>query len=348
MIIRDILKNTVPVLTLLLFCACGHNSAPDVSGIKVNIKVARFDRFMFEKTDTNAIVQGVANLRSAFPYFTDDFLTYVLGLPQVKNRKDSSAMITYSELRRFIRISRPLYDSLSGKFEETAWLDEELTDAFKYVKYHFPAYQVPAIVAYIGPLNAPGIAITNQALAIGLQLYAGKNFSYYSSVEGLEMFPIYISRTFEPQYISSNAMKAVAEDLFPDQSAGKPLIDQMIEKGKQWWLVNKFLPNAPDSVKTGFRTDQLSWCSKNEGFIWNYFLQNNNLYTTEPSLIKDYIGESPSTPGMPPESPGNIGQWIGWRIVEKYQEKNPGLSPDVIMKTEPRTIFFGSKYKPRI
>ena len=35
----------------------------------------------------------------------------------------------------------------------------------------------------------------------------------------------------------------IVDDLFPDQSNGKPLIEQMVEKGKQWYLLDKFLPH---------------------------------------------------------------------------------------------------------
>ena len=44
-------------------------------------------------------------------------------------------------------------------------------------------------------------------------------------------------------------MKSVADDIYPDKSVGRPLIEQMIEKGKHWFLLDKFLPDAPDSVK---------------------------------------------------------------------------------------------------
>lgn len=341
------IKRILAIFLLTIVAGCGQRGTPDVSGIQLKIQVARFDKFMFEKTDTSSI-QGVAGLQAAFPYFADDFITNILGLPAFRAASaDSSATITFSELKRFIRITRPLYDSLAPKFNDLTWLEKELTNGFKYVNYYFPGYKIPAVVAYVGPFNSPGIAITSQALAIGLQLYGGKDFSYYTSEQGMQIFPRYISRTFEPQYISVNAMKAVVEDMFPDKSAGKPLIDQMIEKGKQWWLLNKLMPDTPDSLKTAYTQQQLNWCKQNEGLIWTFFLQNNDLYTTEPATTKDFIGESPTTQGMPEDSPGNIGQWVGWQIVQKYEGKNSALSLPEIMKTDPKKIFASAKYKPR-
>jgi hypothetical protein len=139
---------------------------------------------------------------------------------------------------------------------------------------------------------------------IGLQLYAEK-FRFLAAGPGT--FPLYISRRFEPEYVVPNCMKALSEDIFPDQSQGKPLIEQMVEKGKSWWLIDQLLPEMDDSLKTGFTEKQLKWCLTNEGKIWNYFL-DQNLYSLEPDLIKNYIGDAPYTQGMPDTSPGNIGQ----------------------------------------
>jgi hypothetical protein len=335
-------------LSAVLLILVGCNNAPDVSGIKVTTTIGRFDKFMFEKIDTNSIEQSIKNLQSTFPWFTNDFISNILGLTTLSSSTfDSAANVTFSELKHFIHVTRPLYDSLSFKFEDLSWLEKELNQSFKYLKYYFPDYKVPKIVAYVGPFNAPGIAITNESLAIGLQLYGGKDFSFYTSAEGQEVFPLYISRTFEPQYITANSMIAIEQDLYPDKSGGRPLVEQMIEKGKQWYMLDKLLPNAPDSIKTRYTQAQLKWCESNEGLIWNFFLESNYLYTAEFDIIKTYIGEAPNTQGMPDASPGNIGQWVGWKIVKKYAEKNKSLTLDALMKTDNKKIFSEAKYKPR-
>ena len=72
--------------------------------------------------------------------------------------------------------------------------------------------------------------------------------------------------------------------------------------------------------------------------IWNYFL-DQNLFSLEPDLIKNYIGDAPYTQGMPDASPGNIGQWVGLRIVQKYASLHPDITPAELMKTPDRTDF---------
>ncbi|HOZ68595.1 MAG TPA: hypothetical protein PK328_04505, partial [Chitinophagaceae bacterium] len=181
-----------------------------------------------------------------------------------------------------------------------------------------------------------------------LQQYAGKDFAEYQAPVFQEMFPTYISRRFSPEYMVANCMKSVTEEIFPDRSAGKPLIEQMIEKGKQWYMLDKFLPDSPDSLKTGYTQKQLNWCQANEGSIWSFIVKNEDLYSLSPATLQVYIGEAPFTQGMPQEySPGNLGQWVGWQIVKKFVSKNEQLSVSEIMRTTPAVIIEQAKYKPK-
>jgi hypothetical protein len=214
------------------------------------------------------------------------------------------------------------------------------------VRYYFPQYELPPkVVTYIGPFDAPGVAMTRYTLAIGLQLYAGRYFSFYHSQQGQELFPEYISRRFEHSYIVPNSLRAIAEDIFPDKSGNRPLVEQMIEKGKYWWLMSKLCPDCPDSLITGFTQAQLNWARSNEALIWNTLLQGD-LFTIDPDIIKNFVGEAPHTEGMPDASPGNIGPWVGLQIVKKFESIQTN-SVDQIMRTDPRKILDLARYKPR-
>jgi uncharacterized protein YjaZ len=50
---------------------------------------------------------------------------------------------------------------------------------------------------------------------------------------------------------------------------------------------------------------------------------------------------------MPQSSPGNIGQWIGWRIVQRFAERNEKISVQEVMQTPAKTIFEGANYRPK-
>jgi hypothetical protein len=337
---KKIIFFLVPVIVTIA-CNSGKE-APDVSGIKVEVPILRFDQAFFS-IDTNNISAGLRQLQQQYPDFYNDFMQQVLGV----NGFDTSQN-TLLVTREFLRGYQPIFDSVQPVYKKTDWLQKELQKAFKYVKYYYPKYNSGKATLFLGPFDAPGVAVTRTGLAIGLQQFAGSNFSVYQSGPGQELFPLYISRRFAPEYITANCMKAVVEDIFPDQSGGKPLIEQMVEKGKQWYLLDKFMPDAPDSVKTGYTQHQLDWCKEFEGNIWSHIVKNEDLHSLTPSTIQIYIGEGPFTQGLSQEdSPGNIGQWIGWQIVKKYAAKNSSMKPEDIMKTDPKKILEEAKYKPK-
>ncbi len=335
------MKQFLYLLLVLAAVSC-NSSGPDVSKVPVNIKIDRFEQVFF-KIDSNNVMPGLKEAEKQFPYFATDFTANILGAGIIS---DTNKMLM-DAASKFVSSYYPVYSFLNKKYNDLSWLKTELKDAFQHVEYYFPKYKTPRIVTFVGPFDAPGVAITQNAVAIGLQAYAGSDYPFYVSTPGQELFPAYISRRFDKQYMTTNCMKAVSEDLYPDESEKLPLIEQMVEKGKRWYLLDKFLPSVQDSLKTGFTTKQLKWCEENEGNMWNYLLQQTDIFTTDPSITQLYIGEGPTTQGFPDVSPGNIGQWLGLQIVKTYVSKNSSLTPQQVMQTDAKTIFNESKYKPR-
>lgn len=334
-------------LSLIIFSCKTDNKIPDVSNISIDLQLERFDRDFFA-IDTNNIMGGLNNLNQKFPVVTPIFLQYVLGL-------DSAA--TIPGVKNFISLSGNLFDTINTVFKTTNDLEKEFKKAFQLVRYYFPKYPVPKIATIAGPVDALAQSdsgptpdfLRPEILGISLQFYLGKDFSVYSDPFFIEsVAPSYRSRRFSKEYIIADAMQLVVSDLFPDQSSGKPLIEQMVEKGKQWYLLDKFLPTTPDSIKTGYTQKQLDWCKDNEGLIWTSIVKNENLQSLNPAVLQVYIGESPFTQGFPPDySPGNIGQWIGWQFIKKFVEKNPDMTPEEVMRTDVATIITQAKYKPK-
>lgn len=334
--------NTLFFLLIIFSIGCTSSKDPDVSKIKVDIPIERFDKSFFS-IDTNNTAAGLKELMKEHPDFYSDFMQQILGVSGSDTNK-----VTLDVSKIFIRGYSPIYQSLSKQYSNVSWLQKDIQKAFQYVKYYFPDYKTSKIILFLGPLDAPGVALTGSGIAVGLHQFGGKDFSAYQSMEAQQLFPSYISRRFESQYIVVNCMKAVIEDIYPDRSGAKGLVEQMIEKGKQWWLLDKFLPATPDSLKTGFTKQQLDWCEANEGLVWNdIIVTQKDLYTKDPMAMQNYIGEAPFTQSLGPSSPGNIGQWIGWQIVKKFADKNSSMSVSDVLKTDARKILEEAKYKPK-
>jgi hypothetical protein len=263
---------------------------------------------------------------------------------------------TYQEaILLYYSTIKPLYEAVQKKYSNLGNVRKDLEKSFKYVKYYYPAFKPPVVVASVESFNPDdpnlvyGTVFYHDTLIIRLQMFMGKDFDQYDQ----NLYPDYLRRRFNEEFIVPNSIRAIANYIYPETSESAPLIEQMIEKGKQWYLLDKFLPDTPDSLKTGYTKYQTEFIEKNEGNIWGEFLKNTpDPYTVEQERLKNYLGEGPFTQDMPHDleghgTPGNIGQWIGWRIVEKFAERNPKMSVQEILATAARKIFQEAKYKPK-
>jgi len=333
-------------LSVLLSCNNSSNNNPNVSDIKMDVKVERFDKDFFS-IDTMKVTEGLDQLYKKHPTFLPVYFEFLSPINVIVQQQGKS----YTEaVTEYLRNAKPLYDSTEKRFASFEPYQKELEKSLRYVKHYFPSFKTPVVytsVEYLNPENKEeiyGALYFKDTLVVSLQMFMGMNFPIYDPTYYFD----YLRRRLEPNFIVPNSIRAITMQLYPGNKDNSKLIEIMVEKGKQWWLEKKFLPDTPDSLITGFSKAQTEWCSQQEGNIWGSILQNTpDLYTLDQERIQNYIGESPRTMDMPEISPGNIGQWVGWQIVKKYEEQNPKLTVQEILNTPASTIFQGSKYKPK-
>jgi len=335
------MKKLFPFLCIVLLLACkSKKHHPDVSSIKIDLKVERFEKDFFA-VDINHVEAALDELNVKYPSFINDYLYNILGaLPQ----RDS--VLKYVKL--FKKDYQYIDDAAQQRFPSFDPYQKEIERGFQFVKYYFPNYRLPTtLITFVGPLEGTANALTSSGMAIGLQSYLGKNYPAYQTEYISEVYPAYKSRKFEPPYIAVNCIKNIIEDIYPSKAGGRPLIEQMVEAGKRLYLLDAFLPETADSLKTGYTQQQLEDCYKNEKNIWSYFIENNLIYETEPNLIGAYINDGPNTPELGAGSPGFIGQFVGWQIVKKWMERDTKISLDELMKKNAKELFEEAKYKAR-
>ena len=76
-------------------------------------------------------------------------------------------------------------------------------------------------------------------------------------------------------------------------------------------------------------------------------MENKLLFSIDPNLMNKYVNDGPTTNGFPKESPGNIGQFLGWQIIKSYMKNNTNVTLKQLMEQKDLIkIFNESKYKP--
>ena len=110
-----------------------------------------------------------------------------------------------------------------------------------------------------------------------------------------------------------------------------------------------FLPDSERAELIGYDKEQYEWAAISESDIWKYFIQNEMLYSNDPVLSDRFITEAPFSKfylEVDKDSPGRIGVWFGWQIVNSFVKNNDIGLQDLIV-TDNEEIFKKSKYKPK-
>lgn len=328
------------IFCFTLFACNRKKPAPDVSDIKVDVQLKRFDKDLFS-IDTNNVKASLTQLQTEYGSFLNDYLYNIMVLPPQPDSVDK-------KIKMFLHDYNYVYQATEKQFGNFNNLFDEIKNGLQYVKYYFPQYKMPAnVITFIGPVEGYANVLTQNGLAIGLQLYLGQNFPVYQSEFITEVYPDYQQRRFEPAYVPVNCMKNILSDIYPEKNGSDALIYQMIDAGKRLYMLDHFLPQFADSLKTGYSQQQLKGCYNNEADIWNYFVQNNLLFVTDPIQVRDYMQEGPYTEAFGKNSPGFIGQFIGWQIVKKWISIHPETTLAQLINIPEKQIYDEARYKPR-
>ena len=328
------------IICFFLF-SCSSNKIPDVSNIKISLTTERFEKDLFDTTTSNLLIY-LKQVNTNSPSFIENYLLKILSVDPSWPADTTSAYVN-----GFIKAYRPVYDSAEKIFNDFTPYEAEIKKGLQFVKYYFPEYRVPKkIITYIGPADGFGDIIAKDALVVGLHHHLGKNNSLYKTTFVEETYPEYVSRRFEPDYIAVNCMNNIVYDLYPEKEDDKPLVNQMVEKGKRLYLLSKFLPLTEEYKLIGYTKEQLKDSYAHEAVIWDMFIKNSLLQTTDKNTIKNYVDESPKTQELGEGAPGNIGSFAGWQIIKKYMQKKPATTLEELMKLDTEIIFQEAKYKP--
>jgi len=337
-------------IAVFLFAGCDDSPAkPDVSHIKVNFNMQRFEKDFFA-LDTNNLDKGFDELRLEYHDFLNDYTGKILGL----EGKDTSQWDM--AIKAFIRDYRPIYDSTQKIDKGVNVAKSEIEEGLKYVKYYFPSYRLPEqFITFIGPIDAfaysqtggSGDIITTFGLCAGLQLHLGGNSMVYRSEAGMQLYPEYISRKFDTDNIAVNCMKNIIDDIYAPLQLGESMLTLLVDHGKRMYLLDLLLPDAKEEIKLGYTKTQLEAVKKSEGFIWNYFNENNLLFEADLLKIRSFVTDGPSTAEFGWGAPGFISLYTGRQLIRAYMKKHPATSLNELLALDANKILSGAGYKPR-
>jgi hypothetical protein len=337
---------TVVFLTGFLFSSCKNDRLDvDVSAISVpQVKIMRFDQSFFN-LDTTKMAKSLEHLHVEYGDFADGYINNIIC------REAPDSLGCDYALRDFLYNRaigmRDVYEECNKIFPgQLTDLENELTGAYRHFTYHFPKRKLPhAVYTAMTGFNY-NIFNVQGDYGISLEFYLGEKNTYYDALP--DLWPGYRRRVSTKEYMAANFVKAWMMNEFPYDPPKNDLINKMVYEGKILYLQKALLRNTPDSIITGYPQAKLEWARENEAKMWATMIEQKKVYSDNGEDLNHFTEEGSYTPGLPKDSPGKAGNWIGLRIVEAFMEKNPNTTMEELMNMKDGAALLNrSKYKPK-
>ena len=304
----------------------------DISSISIQeIEINRYETVLFNINPFN-IPEEIEPHMDDFPLFLGDAVFTDAGQAQLYD---------YITDPFILEIWKDTYEV----WEDLSLLENELTLAFRYFRYHFPQKEIPEFYSYVSGLDFElPVKYYENNVIIGLDMFLGRNYSNYERVG----VPAFKRNRFEPAAAPVEVMRVLAEDLIRyNRQIPETYLDFMIYEGKMLYFLDCMFPAVADSIKISYTAQQIDWAERNQGHAWAFYLDNEMLYSTDRQLIQKFTGAAPFTAPFSRGSAPRMGVFTGWQIVREYMRRNSDVSlMELFMEKTSREILNDSRYRP--
>ena len=311
------------LILFLFFLSCqNENSKKDkIEALPISLTFERFDLKFYDQPP-----EVIPQLKKEYPFlFPKQFSDSVW----IDRQNDSLQLL--------------LQDAVAKVFSEIQPLEKKVSSLFKLIKYYFPRTKIPQIITLTNNVDYQIKTVySDSLLLLSLDTFLGEDHPLYEGI------PNYIRKELDQKYIPSQIVEKFTSYIMPPPE-NRTFLAQMLYEGKKMYLQDLLLPDQKDAIKMAYTEEELEWVKENEVYIWQYFIEKQVLYQTDPEWVERFLEPAPFSKfylQLDNESPGRIGRWIGWQIVRKYREQHETTIEDLI-KLPAQQLFNQSKYKPK-
>ncbi|MGB0357688.1 MAG: gliding motility lipoprotein GldB [Flavobacteriaceae bacterium] len=310
----------------LLFCAwlfvfgCTSSTHPKPQELpKVSFELIRFEQLFFGDLDA-----PFEQLKSQYPYF---FHSQTPDLVWQTKRTDS--------------LQQVLYQATLPLFKDD--LKQRTVNVLQHAKYYFPKQKLPKkVITLLTDVDYSLRAVdADSLLLISIDTYLGASHPLYEGI------PQYIKNKLTSTHLEAALIDALSHRYVP-KTTGRAFLDRMVVHGKRLLLHDFFAPNLSAHLHIQYTQEQWDWATTHESDVWRYFVDNEFLFSTDENLHFRFLTPSPYSKFysyLDENSPGRIGQWMGYRMVKAYQ-KRTGASLQEVLAANAQEILKKSRYNP--
>ncbi len=314
------------VTAVILLNSCQNSQEIDVSAIKVDVNIKRFDESIMQlhnKDEIKKFLQQNVNFVNQFYQTSPEDTALINRLDFICQNKDTKAF----------------YEETKKSFGDLSDLKTALEMAFKHIKYYYPDFKEPQIITTFTALDLE-LMVSENLIVIPLETFLGPKAKYRPQ------YPIYLLQRFDKPYIVPTILTLLSKKYNRIDLNDHTLMADMVYYGKSYEFTRAMLPHVADSLVIAYSNSEMTKTWNSQDLLWAYFLEKQLLFETSDQIKDKYLGDRPKVVEIGEDCPGRIGQWLGWRIVGRYSTENPSISlVDLMANANAREIFEKSKYK---
>lgn len=230
---------------------------------------------------------------------------------------------------------------VKSTFSDFESIINQLNDGFKHLKYHLPDAAIPhRIITYNGTF-VYGVVATDSLIGIGLEMYLGADNPIVKEIR----FPQYIKEKMNRNYLPIDVANRWIVSNVISENPGETFLNNLIYHGKLRYLIEAMFPDIEKEFIINYSKKEYDYAIASEYNVWQYLVDMDWIYTTDMKVKMRFFEEAPTTVGID-NSPGRMGQFMGWQMVRSYMDENPGVSLQELLNETNETKILKA-YKPK-
>jgi len=311
----------IVIICLAFSCANDSKIEEEISKIDIEIKVERFDKLFARVTP-----EGLPELKADYPFMFSKIYSDSVWINRINDTLQQQLNLEVEKL-----------------FEDSSLFENDVHSLFQHLKYYYKEFKTPRVITVTSDVDYRNKTIvTDSIVLIALDTYLGTDHEFY---QGL---PLFLTKNFKAAQIVVDLASNYAEKQIY-QAKRKSFLEEMVYYGKILYFEDVMIPFKKDEEKIGYTSSELDWAIANESNIWGFFVENELLFDSDPKLLERFINPAPFSKfylEFDSESPGRLGQYMGWQIVKAYMINN-NVSIQKMLAMNAQDIFNNAKFKPR-
>ena len=322
----------------LLLCLFSCNSQTDNAMAFQNaepLQINRFDRTLLRWLEHPADSAALDSLRSSYRPMLELTGKGILNVQSPEQEEFFPRLTNYYGEPTL----RSLYRDAINSFDSTSDIEKTMGQAFAFLESIFPERIVPTLYMHVSGFNQ-NILVSDSALSLSIDKYLGEDYPLYH-----QFFPDYERAKMTRDFASVDYLLGWLMSEFPFEGRENVLLDRMIYSGKIYYILSLCLPDRPIESLLGYNEEAARWCHANEKMLWKTIVSRKHLYTPDITTTQKYFENRPCT-FLSDATPGNIGAWVGFRIIQKFVAEMRCTAKQLMENGNAQEVLTKSKYKP--